>query len=133
MTLLTQGEKEAYSPPMPHRDRSAFAVAVSHEQRDAPSRAETLLWTALRNRGLGVKFRRQAPLGRYVVDFVCMERRLIVECDGPHHREHAHRVHDAERDAWLSAEGFTVIRLADELVVGATEIAVQRIKQAFKD
>jgi very-short-patch-repair endonuclease len=114
---------------MPHHDRNHRAVTIAHKQRTAPSRAEALLWTALRNRSLGVKFRRQVPIGPYVVDFVCMERRLIVESDGPHHRDPVQLVHDLARDTWLQSQGFIVLRIPDELVVGATELAVQRIRQ----
>jgi very-short-patch-repair endonuclease len=116
---------------MPHRERDANATSIAHEQRTAPSRAETLLWTTLRNRGLGPKFRRQVPIGRYVVDFLCMERRLIVESDGPAHDTPEQIAHDLVRDAWLRSQGFIVLRLPDDLVVGATEIAVQRIRQAL--
>jgi very-short-patch-repair endonuclease len=104
---------------------------IAHEQRSTPSRAETLLWTALRDRGVGVKFRRQVPIGRYVVDFICFEKRLIVESDGPAHQEPEQIAHDRVRDAWLLAQGFIVLRLPDDLVVGETEIAVQRIRQAL--
>jgi very-short-patch-repair endonuclease len=116
---------------MPHRERNNHAVKVAHGQREAPSRAETLLWTALRDRRLGVKFRRQVPMGRYVVDFVCLEKRLIVESDGPAHDTPEQIAHDRVRDAWLRSQGFIVLRLPDDLVVGATEIAVQRIRQAL--
>jgi very-short-patch-repair endonuclease len=129
--LLPQGEKGEYSRLMPHRERNNHAVKVAHEQREAPSRAESLLWVTLRDRGIGVKFRRQVPIGHYVVDFVCFEKRLIVESDGPAHDTPEQIAHDRVRDAWLLAQGFIVLRLPDDLVVGATEIAMQRIRQAL--
>jgi very-short-patch-repair endonuclease len=55
-----------------------------------------------------MKFRRQQPLGRFIVDFVCLDRNLIIEIDGGQHVEQ--RKEDAARDAWLRAEGFTVMR-----------------------
>ena len=113
---------------MPHRKRDDFAVRIAHEQRKAPSQAESLLWRTLRNRGLGVKFRRQVQIGPYVVAFVCFEHRLIVESDGPAHDEAERQMHDANREAFLMAEGFRVLRLPDELVRGATELAVERIR-----
>ncbi len=116
---------------MPHRERNIHAVTIAHEQREAPSRAEALLWGALRGRGLGPKFRRQVPMGRYVVDFVCFEKRLIVESDGPVHDTPEQIAYDQVRDDWLRSQGFIVLRLPDDLVVGATEIAVQRIRQAL--
>ena len=69
--------------------------------------AEQRLWLFLRNQGLGVKFRRQHPIGPYVADFVCLDRRLIIELDGGQHAESAH---DRIRDRWLSQEGYRVLR-----------------------
>jgi very-short-patch-repair endonuclease len=57
-----------------------------------------------------MRFRRQHPIGPYIVDFVCLERRLIVEVDGGHHTEDDQVAHDARRDRWLSAEGYRVLR-----------------------
>jgi very-short-patch-repair endonuclease len=116
---------------MPHRQRNTHAVTIAKTQRSAPSQAEALLWRTLRSNGIGAKFRRQMPIGPYVVDFVCLEHRLVVESDGPHHEELDQQVHDAERDHFLVSQGFRVLRLPDELVRGATEIAVQRIKVAL--
>jgi very-short-patch-repair endonuclease len=70
--------------------------------------AERRLWSLLRNRKLfGHKFRRQVPLGPYFVDFVCLEARLIIEADG---EQHAESIRDANRHAWLAAQGFHVAR-----------------------
>ena len=73
---------------------------------------EKILWTYLRNRRLdGLKFRRQHPIGSYIADFCCMEKRLIVELDGNHHAEPEQVEYDKERDEALSAQGYTVLRL----------------------
>jgi very-short-patch-repair endonuclease len=78
-------------------------------RRRAPE-IERFLWKLLRDRRLdGLKFRRQVPVGRYVVDFVCLRHRLVVEADGPFHD--AER--DAERDAWLASQGFRVLRFSN--------------------
>jgi len=70
---------------------------------------EQLLWRHLRLRQInGHKFRRQRPIGPYIVDFVCLEKKLIIELDGGQHAEQSD--YDAERDAWLRAQGFTVLR-----------------------
>ena len=70
--------------------------------------AERRLWAMLRNRQLGGwKFRRQVPIGRYIADFVCMEARVVVECDGG---QHAGSAYDTERDAWLREQGYQVVR-----------------------
>jgi very-short-patch-repair endonuclease len=73
------------------------------------SRTEWRLWYRLRGRQLsGFKFRRQVPLGLYVVDFACLQAKLIVEIDGEHHSEQL--AHDARRDRWLAETGFRVLR-----------------------
>jgi very-short-patch-repair endonuclease len=58
----------------------------------------------------GCKFRRQVPIGNYIVDFVCLDRRVIVELDGGQHNEASHKKYDARRDAWLRSQGFEVLR-----------------------
>ncbi|MBV9636836.1 MAG: endonuclease domain-containing protein [Methylobacteriaceae bacterium] len=76
--------------------------------RSNPTEAERALWRLLRGRRRsGLKFRRQVPIGPYIVDFLCLERRLIVEADGGQHGE---SVRDATRDADPAAEGWQVIR-----------------------
>jgi adenine-specific DNA-methyltransferase len=73
---------------------------------------ERILWMLLRDRRFqGFKFRRQAPLGDYVVDFVCFERKLIVELDGSQHAEPEQAAFDAKRTAELEAAGFRVLRI----------------------
>jgi very-short-patch-repair endonuclease len=76
-------------------------------RRDATD-AERRLWSALRDRRLrGYRFRRQHPIGRYIVDFACTEHRLIVEADGG---QHAESDGDRRRTAWLESEGWRVLR-----------------------
>ncbi len=73
-----------------------------------PTDAERKLWALLRAKRLAhYKFRRQVPIDRYIVDFVCLERRLIVEADGSQHLESAY---DADRDAHLERQGFRLLR-----------------------
>lgn len=64
--------------------------------------AEKKLWSKVRNKQLGVKFRREQLIGRYVVDFVCFEKRLIIEVDGG---EHFESERDKIRDRWLPGQG----------------------------
>lgn len=70
--------------------------------------AERKLWSYLRGEQLGVKFRRQHPLGNYVADFACLAPKLIVELDGSQHADQ--QGYDAWRDAFLRVQGFTVLR-----------------------
>ena len=96
-----------------------------------PTLAELALWKLLRGRGLaGLKFRRQVPIGPYIADFACYEAKLVVEADGGVHRLREDR--DAERDAWLRAHGFTVLRLDNELIIGRPDLAVATIREASR-
>jgi very-short-patch-repair endonuclease len=79
--------------------------------RKSMSDAEYKLWQELRLRQLdGMRFRRQHPIGPYIVDFVCLEKRLIIEVDGEQHTQDAQVAHDRRRDRWLAAKGFRVMR-----------------------
>src|SRR5437660_7946153 len=76
--------------------------------RRAPTRSEEMLWRELRGSRLGVKFRRQHPIGPLVVDFRCPQLHLIVEVDGPIHEQQPER--DAARQKLLEDRGYRVIR-----------------------
>jgi very-short-patch-repair endonuclease len=77
--------------------------------------AERKLWSALRNRQLeGAKFRRQQPIGPFIADFVCQERRLIIEADGGQHSESAT---DGRRTAFLESKGYRVLRFWNNDIV----------------
>ena len=102
----------------------------ARELRNNPTEAERALWRHLRLRQLeGQKFRRQVPLGRYIGDFVCVEKRLIVEVDGGQHSDMADT--DATRTAWLEAQGFRVLRFWNHHVLGDIEAVVEAIREAL--
>ena len=97
----------------------------ARELRAATTDAERRLWSCLRMRQLGgYRFRRQVPIGPYVVDFVCLSARLIVEVDGS---QHAGAIHDLRRDALLSARGFRVLRFWNHEVLAQPEAVCQVI------
>ncbi len=75
------------------------------------SEAEWILWSNLKNRGMGVKFRRQVPIGRYIVDFLSMEIKLVIEVDGGQHGNRKQIEHDEIRDIYLKNEVYTVLRV----------------------
>ncbi len=76
--------------------------------RKSQTDAEKLLWKHLRAKQMeGFKFRRQHPVGNYVVDFACLEKSLVIEVDGG---QHADSMKDDKRNAWLTSEGFKVLR-----------------------
>ncbi|MCK9516521.1 MAG: endonuclease domain-containing protein [Ottowia sp.] len=90
--------------------------------------AERVLWRHLRARRLaGGKFRRQHPLGPYVVDFVNLAARLVIEVDGG---QHSGSAHDRARDRWLQRQGFRVLRFWNNDVLQHTEGVLQAIYQA---
>ena len=104
----------------------------AREQRSNAVQAEAVLWRAVRDRRCnGAKFRRQVVIGNYIVDFVCFERRLVVEIDGPTHESVEQREKDLKRDAWLREQDFRILRLPNELVIGTIELAVDRISAAL--
>ncbi|MGK8175823.1 endonuclease domain-containing protein [Aeromonas dhakensis] len=94
-------------------------------RREAPL-AEQKLWLQLRDRRLaGVKFRRQMPIGPYIVDFISLEQRLIIEVDGAQHNEPAGRQYDGARTAYLNQQGFRVIRVWNNDVLSRMEAVLE--------
>ncbi len=73
---------------------------------------EGMLWQALRDRPSGLKFRRQHPIGRCIVDFYCPAAKLVIEVDGEAHSLGDNPQHDERRDAWLNSVGLRVMRFA---------------------
>lgn len=93
--------------------------------RQTMTDAERALWRRLRHDQLGVRFRRQHPVGPYVADFACRPLRLIVEVDGGQHATRA--APDRRRDAWLKEQGFSVLRFWNHDVLGDLDAVVDRI------
>jgi very-short-patch-repair endonuclease len=92
--------------------------------------AERALWRHLRLRQIsGYKFRRQQPIGKYIVDFACFEKKLIIEVDGSHHTEQL--AYDIERSAWLEKEGFRILRFWDNEVLEEVESVKEVIVNAL--
>jgi len=98
--------------------------------RHSPTRSEELLWRfALSGRKLGVLFRRQVRVGRYVADFAAPAARLVIEVDGPWHTRRG--AADALRDRAFERAGWRVLRLPAELVVRELAVAVERVRAAL--
>lgn len=92
-----------------------------------------MLWNKLRNRGLmGLRFRRQAPLGPYIVDFFCPEAKLAVEVDGGQHGRHAGAVADATRDSWLANHGVRVMRFTNGQILSDVTLVCDAVWGAAK-
>jgi very-short-patch-repair endonuclease len=97
--------------------------------RSAPTPSERALWALLRGKPLGVWFRRQVPLGRFIADFAAAGARLVVEVDGGYHAER--RAADARRDRALARLGYRVLRLEAALVLEHPLEAVARVREAL--
>ena len=106
-----------------------MTVAAAGGLRRGMTAPERRLWGAVRGGQVGVKLRRQVPIGRYVVDFFCPAARLIVEVDGA---THVGRTSDAVRDGWLTAEGYRVLRVWNNEVMGNLEGVLQVILLASR-
>jgi very-short-patch-repair endonuclease len=139
--MVTHGE----SPP-PLRGRSVRAAnreggatpahrPIAHinrfrakSMRSEMTDAERVLWSQLRAHRLnGLSFRRQVPIGSFIVDFVCHEYRLIIELDGGQHASDREIRHDQMRQAWLNAKGYRVLRFWNSDVLRHRESVVETI------
>jgi very-short-patch-repair endonuclease len=84
-------------------------ISLSRNLRKRQTDAENLIWRHLRRKQVeGLRFRRQHPIGKYIVDFVCLEKQLILEIDGGQHAIEIDK--DRNRDQWLLAEGYRILR-----------------------
>ena len=113
---------------MPQRALKRDTVKGRSLRRDQTPEEQTL-WLILRNRFQSRKFRRQWPIGGYIVDFVCFESHLIVELDGSQHADEGARAYDAARAEVLEAAGFKVIRFWNKAVREDFDSVVQEIQR----
>ncbi len=98
--------------------------------RKSETDAERKIWQQLRSRSLnGAKFRRQHPIGPYIVDFICINEKLIIELDGGQHQQQ--QDYDAKRTAFLEQSGYRVLRFWDDDVLMRTADVMQLIFNAL--
>jgi very-short-patch-repair endonuclease len=110
--------------------KTAFAGHLREEMTDA----ERVLWAALRSKQVGgVKFRRQQPIGPYVVDFYCAAAKLIVELDGDQHGADGAVAYDEARTRWLMEQGYFVLRFANADVFKNRQVVIDNIVQHIED
>jgi len=121
---VRQPRRLPVSPDLQHQ-----MLACARAFRRHPTPSEAILWQALRARQRGVKFRRQQPIGPFVVDFFCAERRLIVEVDGPVHALQVE--YDRERQWLLEQCGYQVLRVAADAVEGDLRTVLRAIDRAL--
>jgi len=97
--------------------RDPHLLSYARANRQAPTLAESMIWADLRNRQLEAKFRRQHPIGPFIVDFVCLQKKLIVELDGWTHDLKQNATYDRNRQRWLEGNGYRVLRFTDDEVM----------------
>jgi very-short-patch-repair endonuclease len=113
-----------------YRDRNQCDFART--LRNEATNAEKRLWQFLRAQKLcGYKFRRQAAIGPYIVDFVCFPRKLVIELDGPQHLEAGATQHDADRDRWLTNQGYRILRFRNHELDDDIQSVVESINRAL--
>ncbi|GIV44803.1 MAG: hypothetical protein KatS3mg035_1926 [Bacteroidia bacterium] len=105
-------------------------IEKAKEMRSKPTPAEDALWQQLRAKNIDAKFRRQHIIGRFIVDFVCLDKLLVVEVDGDIHDYQ--KEEDAKRTAVLEEKGFKVIRFRNEEVLADTENVLIKLKQELE-
>ncbi|HYH47161.1 MAG TPA: endonuclease domain-containing protein [Thermoanaerobaculia bacterium] len=102
---------------------------VARELRKAQTPAEEALWELLRDRRfLGLKFRRQVPLGRFVADFLCQRLHLVLEVDGEIHQADSQAVRDRDREACLRGLGYSVLRFSNDQVLQAPQEVLRSLE-----
>ena len=100
-------------------------LELAKKLRTNQTDAEQKLWFYLRaHRFVNVKFKRQKPVDSYIVDFVSMEHRLVIEADGGQHGSKK----DEQRDAWLKMQGFTVLRFWNNEILQQTDAVLEKIR-----
>ncbi len=108
-------------------ERNVNLLDRAKELRSEQTEAEQRLWYHLRaHRFMSLKFKRQKPIGPYIVDFICHEINLVVEVDGGQHQENVE--YDRHRDALLQEKGFTVLRFWNHEVMQQTEDVLEAIR-----
>ena len=114
------------------RGVSQEVEAAAKRLRKSLTPAETVLWDALRRRQIdGLRFRRQQPLGRFILDSCCLRRRLVIEVDGGGHVDPEQRAYDAARTEHLQVYGYRVLRFTNDDVLHHLDDALDQIEAAI--
>jgi very-short-patch-repair endonuclease len=106
-------------------------IANARTLRKNSTDAERLLWKHLRSRQMGAhKFRRQHPIGVYIVDFICLEKKLIIELDGGQHTKQVE--YDEKRSVWLKERGYSVLRYWNHDVLKSPKVVMANILEEIE-
>ena len=109
---------------------SSEPIKKAKKSRRTQTDAESLFWHKVRNRQMGYKFRRQAPIGIYTVDFLCIELKLVIEIDGS---QHAENKKDEIRTEFLNGLGYKVIRFWNNEVLEDIEGVLSTLRNMLHD
>ncbi|AXB30830.1 endonuclease domain-containing protein [Vibrio campbellii] len=104
-----------------------YQKQIRSQLRTNMPKPEEILWQRIRRKQLGVKFRRQHGIGRYIVDFYCAELNLVIEIDGDSHFSDEGKEKDTKRDAFMETLGIKVVRFTNEEVMKQTESVLERL------
>jgi adenine-specific DNA-methyltransferase len=116
------------------RHRAPHKIEAARRLRGTATEAERALWGMLRGGRLcGVRFRRQQPLGPYIVDFYCFAAKLVIELDGSQHGEDSNIAYDERRTRYLEAAGFGVLRIWNHEFLEDREAVGVRIERILRE
>ncbi|AUV86828.1 endonuclease domain-containing protein [Vibrio campbellii] len=104
-----------------------YQKKIRSQLRSNMPKPEEVLWQKIRRKQLGVKFRRQHGIGRYIVDFYCAELNLVIEIDGDSHFSDEGKEKDTIRDSFMETLGIKVLRFTNEEVMKQTESVLERL------
>ena len=103
---------------------------LARELRKRQTPGERILWHRLESHKChGLKFRRQVPVGPYIVDFLCFERKVIIEVDGDSHYEEGAQERDRKREQYLRRQGFTIFRCGEAQAVENVDTVLERLAE----
>lgn len=108
-------------------------INLAKNLRKNLTETERYLWKFLRAKRLnGIKFKRQEPIGNFIIDFISYEKKLIIELDGGQHAEKGKREKDNRRDEWFERQGYKILRFWDNEVFTNIEGVLEKIKENCK-
>ncbi|MCR5014059.1 MAG: endonuclease domain-containing protein [Bacteroidales bacterium] len=110
-------------------DRYDLLKEFAKENRNNMTPAEKILWEELRNSKTGYKFRKQHPIGDYIADFICIEKKLVIEVDGGYHNTMEQQQNDEVRTIDIEKMGYSVIRFTNDEVEKQLTTVISKIKE----
>ena len=123
ISVLPRGENMGYDKQL---------IQLSKKLRNNSTKEEIILWQSLKQKQLGVKFRRQQPIGKYIADFVCFEKKIIIELDGGQHNESSNIEKDKMRDLFFNQNGFKVVRFWNNEIHQNLDGVIEKIQTEIK-